>query len=58
MESKFFGYLCFNKDVIYKIGRIYFFVVKFCNIKCNYCDRNILCINDYYSGVCLKVLSL
>ncbi|ADQ41279.1 Radical SAM domain protein [Caldicellulosiruptor acetigenus I77R1B] len=57
MESKLLGHPCFNKDVIYKIGRIHLPVAKSCNIKCNYCDRNISCINDHHPGACSKVLS-
>lgn len=57
MESKLLGHPCFNKEVIFKIGRVHLPVAKSCNIKCSYCDRNISCMNDQHPGACSEVLS-
>ncbi|WP_271628950.1 radical SAM protein [Caldicellulosiruptor sp. DIB 104C] len=57
MGNRNYGHPCFGKDAASKIGRIHLPVAQACNIKCNYCDRNISCMNENHPGACLEVLT-
>jgi nitrogen fixation protein NifB len=48
---------CFNAAVKGSYGRVHLPVAPHCNIRCNYCNRKVDCVNESRPGVTSAVLS-
>lgn len=55
-KNNMLGHPCFEAKAAKEMGRIHLPVAKSCNIKCNYCDKKISCLNEKHPGACFKVI--